>query len=76
MFVMDKSYVVILFLLTNELSAKVRFKAKVFKDPFKIKRLAKFKFDLCTGIDDLINLHQSTLPKYVINKSFGECYIQ
>ena len=72
MFVMNKSYFVVLFLLMNELSSKVRFKAKVFKDPFKIKRLAKFKIGLCSDIDDLINLHQSALLKYAINKFFSE----
>ena len=70
MFVIGKS--VLLILLLNELSAKVRFKAKVFKDPFKIARLARFKFSLCKDIDDLITVHQSTIPKYDINKIISE----
>ena len=61
---MIKSCVVLQLLLIHQLSARVRFKANVFKDPFKIRRLARFKIELCNNIDDLIYFHDSELPKY------------
>ena len=65
---MIKSCVVLQLLLIHELSARVRFKANVFKDPFKIRRLARFKIELCNDIDHLIYVHESKIPKYGINK--------
>ena len=62
-------YAVLYFTITiftiQNVTAKNHFKGKVFKDPYKIKRLVHFQNNLCKEVDNLLRNHDSLLLRYV-----------
>lgn len=56
--------IMMLSLILN-VSSKNHFKGKVFKDPYKIKRLAQFKNNLCKEVDGLLGKDESQLLRYL-----------
>ena len=56
-------FLTILFAI-KELEAKNHFEGRVLNDPFKIRRLADFKINLCKEIINLIEVHENILLRY------------
>ena len=54
-------YFILILFVIQEIITKNHFKGIVFKDPYKIKRLAIFRNDLCKEIDGLKNYHHVPL---------------
>ena len=55
---------IMIFTIQNTTS-KNHFKGKVFKDPYKIKRLVHFQNSLCKETDDLLRNYETKLLRYV-----------
>ena len=49
----------------QNIASKTHFKGKVFKDPYKIKRLVQFQNSLCKETDNLLRNYETKLLRYV-----------